>query len=86
MRIKGLKNFSIGKTKDKEGDKTVAKDTTATQITEMEEHINGRTRDLEAAAQEQQGLSDKGDSEDTPQRPHGPIGELLVEPEGDEAE
>ena len=87
MRIKGLKNLSIGKTKDKEEeDKTGANDTTATQITEMGENIDGRTEDLEVAAQELQELSDKEESEGTPQGPHGPIGELSVEPEGDEAD
>jgi hypothetical protein len=86
MRFKSLKSFNLGKPKERpEKDQGGAKDATAMQIAEMEEKLSGRAKDLEAAVQQIQGLSDKNidisGGEDVPVRPHGPIGELTVESE-----
>jgi len=82
MRIKG---FKIGKSKEKPKDEDApVEGTTTEQIAEMEEKINGRTKNLEETAQELQELSDgastpEGD-EDIPTGPHGPLDELTIEP------
>ena len=83
MRIKG---FKIGKSKEKQKDNdTPVEGTTTEQIAEMEEKINGRTKNLEETAQELQELTDEtstpeGD-EDIPAGPHPPLDELTVEPD-----
>src|SRR3972149_6446768 len=82
MRFKG---FSLGKSKDKNDKKDAGTEGSATdQIAQMEEKINGRTKNLEKTAQKLKGLSGKGadlDVEAGAARPHGPIGELKLEDE-----
>lgn len=78
MRFKGFKIGKIGKSKEKPEEDTVeAGDTTAAQMTKAE--------DLKETAQQAEGISDASNKseeagEATPQ-PHGPLGELTVEPE-----
>jgi len=86
-----LKNFKIGKSKKKhEEDVAEVEGTTAEQIVEMEEKINGGTKNLEETAQELQELSDEVDAteenKDTPAGPHKPLDELTIEPEDKLAE
>lgn len=81
-----FKNFKIGKSKEKpEKDGGGVEDTTVQQIAEMEEKINGRTKNLKKTAQQLQGLSGGAGStkadEDIPAKPHGPLVELTIEPE-----
>ena len=88
MRLKG---FRIGKSKEKpEKDGAETEGTTAEQIVEMEEKINGRTKNLEETAQELQGPSGESatpeEGENTPAGPHGPLDELSIEPEDKLAE
>ena len=82
MLFKGLK---FGKKKDKEKGKPPADDATSTQITELEEHLKERTDDLTETEMKLKKLSGKiNDLEDTEVselQPHGPIGELSIEPE-----
>ncbi|MCK4273343.1 MAG: hypothetical protein KAW90_00515 [Dehalococcoidales bacterium] len=88
MRLKG---FRIGKSKEKpEKDGAETEGTTAEQIVEMEEKINGRTKNLEETAQELQEPSGESatpeEGENTPAGPHGPLDELSIEPEDKLAE
>ncbi len=81
-----IKSFNIGKLKEKLGKNNgTAEDNTAEQIAEMEEKINGRTKNLEETTQELQELSKETatttEDEATPVGPHGPIDELTIEPE-----
>ncbi len=80
MRIKG---FKIGKSKDEpEKDTAVTEETTAEQIVEMEDKLNGKTKNLEETAQELKELSEElTEDEETPVGPHGPLDELKVVPE-----
>ena len=88
-----FKTFKIGKTADepeedtvKQDDETVKQDDeTVKQMAGMKKKINGRTKDLEATAQKLKGLSDTAEDSavDEPPKPHGPIGELTVEPADD---
>jgi len=79
MRLKDLKNISKGKFKDKKGE---AEDSIAeignNSVSEMEEHMNERTKDLEAMTKRLKELS-KDTNENAAIGPHGPIGELSVE-------
>jgi hypothetical protein len=86
MRFKGLKGFTIGKSKEKpEDEKVDTNDATAAQIAEMEEKISSRTKGLEDTAQKLQELNEAvkkpEEDEDSRPRPHGPLSELSVEPE-----
>jgi len=88
MRIKG---FKIGKSKKKsEEEAAEAEGTTTEQIAEIEEKMNGRTKNLEETAEELKGLADEADTpekdEDIPAGPHAPLDELTVEPEDKPAE
>ncbi len=87
MRIKG---FKIGKSKDKPEKDAAAEDTTTEQIVEMEDKINGRTKNLEDTAQQLQELSDEADNaegdKETEAGPHPPLDELSIEPEDKLAE
>jgi hypothetical protein len=80
-----FKSFKINKSNDKPKKETVESgDTTATQVAGIEEKINKKTKNLKKAAQQLKGLSDMSkdfDEDDIPARPHGPLGELRVEPE-----
>ncbi len=83
MRIKG---FKLGRSKDKPEDKnSAAEDNTTEQIAEMEEKINGRTKNLKETTQELQELSDEsstsGEEEVIPAGPHGPLDELTIAPD-----
>lgn len=85
MKIKG---FKIGKSKNKTEEETVTtEETTAEQITEMEDKLNGKTKNLEETAQELKELSEVvPEDEEAPVGPHGPLDELKVEPEDDNAD
>ncbi len=80
-----FKNFNISKSNNKpKEDKAESGDTTATQVGDIEEKINKKTKNLKKAAQQLKGLSDMSkdfEEDDMPPRPHGPLGELTVEPE-----
>ncbi len=83
-----FKEILTGKSKeDKKKENAPADGATATQIAELEEHLNGRTDNLKQTEKRLKKLSGKvGDAENTEDifaRPHGPIGELSVEPEAD---
>lgn len=82
MRFKPLK---LGKSKGEPEEEIIQVDkTTANQLTEMNEHISNRTKNLEETTQQLQDLSetlsDSIDEDDIP-KPHGPLVELTVEPE-----
>ena len=82
MRFKGIK---LGKSKEDPEEEIIEVDkATASQITEINEHISNRTKSLEETTQQLQELSetlnDADDEEEKP-RPHGPLKELSVEPE-----
>jgi hypothetical protein len=86
MRFKGLKGFTIGKSKEKPEDENVnTNNATAAQIAEMEEKISSRTKGLEDTAQKLQDLNEAvekpKEDEDSRPKPHGPLSELSVEPE-----
>ncbi|MBN1161548.1 MAG: hypothetical protein JXA17_06360 [Dehalococcoidales bacterium] len=82
MLFKGLK---FGKKKEKEKAQTQADDTASTQITELEEQLKERTDDLAQTEMKLKKLSGKISDlegiEVSELRPHGPIGELTIEPE-----
>ena len=84
MLFKGLK-FGKKKDKEKEQEKPPADDATSTQITELEEQLKERTDDLTQTEMKLKKLSGKiSDLEDvevSELQPHGPIGELSIEPE-----
>jgi hypothetical protein len=82
MRFKPLK---LGKSKGEPEEEFLEVDKeTANQLTEMNENISNRTKNLEETTQQLQDLSetlsDSIDEDDTP-KPHGPLVELTVEPE-----
>ena len=82
MRFKPLK---LGKSKEEPEEEIIEVDkATANQLTEMNENISNRTKNLEETTQQLQDLSetlsDSVDEDDTP-KPHGPLVELTVEPE-----
>ncbi len=83
MRFKSF--FKIGKAKEKpDRDTAEAGDTRATQVAVLEEQSNDRTKDLEAAKEQLRVLANTAKNskkdEDAPPQPHGPLGELSVEP------
>jgi hypothetical protein len=83
-----FKSFKIGKSKEKpDKDQNESGDTHTTPIAGMEEHVSERTEDLKATDQELEKLSDTAkdskEDESASDQPHGPLGELSVEP-GDE--
>lgn len=86
MQIKGFK-IGKGKAKDKnEKDAAKAEDNTTEQTVEMEEQINGKTKNPEETTQPLQELSKKADNAEEDKEvsagPHPPLDELIVEPEG----
>jgi hypothetical protein len=86
MRFNVFKNRTTGKSKEKEGKNGAGSEaSTVEQIAEMGEKINGRTKNLETKAKQLKGLSGKKNdpdaSKDAPVKPHGPLGELSVDPE-----
>lgn len=88
MRLKSFKGFQIGKLKEKfNGNTAEAGDAPVTQLDDMEEQINHKTKDLEATEQQLRELTNTAnDSEkdgNTPPQPHGPLSELSVEPENE---
>ena len=82
MRFKALK---LGKNKEESEEELIeTNETTVTQITEMEEQINNKTKDLEETTSKLQELSDtvnETDDDEEKPKPHGPLSELSVEPE-----
>jgi hypothetical protein len=85
MRIKG---FKVGKSKDKpEKGTEMPEETTAEQIVEIEDKINGRTKNLEETTKELKELiSEETDDEEAGVGPHGPLDELTVEPEDEKTD
>lgn len=80
MRLKDLKKISKGKSKDNNGEtKDTTHNTGNNSISEMEEHMNERTKDLEAMTKRLKELSNNDVHKNTANGPHGPIGELSVE-------
>ena len=82
MRFKPLKR---GKSKEEPEEEIIEVDkVTANQLSEMNENMSNRTKNLEETTQQLQDLSetlsDSIDDDDTP-KPHGPLVELTVEPE-----
>jgi septal ring factor EnvC (AmiA/AmiB activator) len=77
--------FKLGKPKNQK--KTPKSNAAATQIAELEEQLNGWTDNLKQTEQRLKKLSGKvsdiTELEATPIQPHGPIRELVIEPEGD---
>jgi hypothetical protein len=89
MRLKGIKDLTLGKIKDKDKEEEEGANQES-KIAEMGNQINNRTKNLEETTQQLQELSDKnGDSPngDEPEvKPHGPLSELQVEPGEEEDE
>ena len=81
MLFKGLK---FGKKKDKEKEKPPLDGAIVTHIAELEGHLKDRTDGLAQAEKKLKRLSDKvnelGEPEVVLAHPHGPIGELSIEP------
>jgi hypothetical protein len=79
-----FKGLNFGKKKDTEKGKPPANDTTATHIAELEEQLKDRTDGLVQTEKKLKRLSDKvnslGEIDVAPELPHGPIGELAIEP------
>jgi hypothetical protein len=80
-----FKNFQIqlGKPKDNpESETPEENDVMVSQIADMEEQVNGKTKELEETEQQLKELAstvEEAEEESQPQ-PHGPLGELTVEP------
>ncbi len=86
MRFKSFKDFSLSKPKEKSGYSPGEEDQATEQITQMGERLNGHIKDLEETAQQIQQLADSTNG-DKDAKPHGPLGELSIEPDdqsGDE--
>jgi hypothetical protein len=87
MRFKSFKSFNIGKFIGKpDGEDTAeVSETPAAQIAEIEEPLNNKAEDLKETVHPSGELADTANNseehENTPPQPHGPLGELLVEPE-----
>ena len=81
MLFKGLK---FSKKKDKEKGKPPVDDAAVTHIAELEEQLKDRTDGLVQTEKRLKNLSDKvnslGEINVVPELPHGPIGELSIEP------
>ena len=79
MRLSDLKKISKGRSKDKKvGSGDPITEIGNNSVSEMEEHMNERTKDLEAMTKRLKELS-KDTDENNSIGPHGPIGELSVE-------
>lgn len=80
-----FKSFQIGKSKEKPENDEEASDTLVTQITNLEEQVSGKTQELEEAEHQLKELSNivqvSEEVKGVPPKPHGPLGELTVEPE-----
>jgi len=78
-----FKNFQIGKGKEKSYDDT--DDIMATQIADLEEQVNDKTRRLAEAEQQLKALSSNvqlsAEDTDASPHPHGPLSELTIDPE-----
>jgi|WetSurMetagenome_2_1015567.scaffolds.fasta_scaffold46323_2 hypothetical protein len=86
MHLKVFDNFSLGKKGSKNKKESPAiKDAQAAKIAELEAKVNGKTKDLQKATEQLNGLkTDAGIAIpviDVPVRPHGPAAELTLEPE-----
>jgi len=80
--------FKIGKSNEGKGkENAISGGGAATQIAELEEQLNGRTDNLKQTEVKLKNLSNINkngkDSDAVPVLPHGPIGELTLEPEVD---
>lgn len=83
-----LGGFKIGKTKAGSAKEiALSGSNAATQIAELEEQLNGRTNNLKQTEEQLKKLSGKGkhrkETDEVIAKPHGPIGELTLEPEVD---
>jgi hypothetical protein len=84
-----FKSFKIGKTGEQSIEETGQKETvTSTEVADMEEKINNKTKRLKDAENQLKGLADstnspEGDDDNEIPGPHGPLIELTLEP-GDE--
>jgi hypothetical protein len=81
-----LGGFKIGKTKAGNAKEiALSGSNAATQIAELEEQLNGRTNNLKQTEEQLKKLSGKGkhrkETDEIIAKPHGPIGELTLEPE-----
>jgi hypothetical protein len=86
MRFKAFKNFSIGKLRDKnKKDEPEAEDSPTPEIAEIKDKIKGKTSGVAKADEPSPKLSPNAgiilEADDIPIRPHGPAGELSLEPE-----
>ena len=81
MLFKGLK---FGKKKDKEKGNPPVDDAAVTHIADLEEQLKDRTDGLAQAEKKLKKFSDKvnglGETDVLLEHPHGPIGELTIEP------
>jgi hypothetical protein len=89
MHIKVFDNLSLGKLGSKnKKDIPATKDTKAAKVAEIEKKMSGKAKKLEKAAEELHELAATKDItkiiDTAPARPHGPAGELEVEPEDQE--
>ena len=80
-----FKNFQIQigkKQENPENGTDEDSDVMVNQIASLEEQVNGKTRELEETEQQLKELSGtvQEAEEESPPQPHGPIGELTVEP------
>jgi desulfoferrodoxin (superoxide reductase-like protein) len=83
--------FKIGKSKEGNRKENAASGVdTATKIAELEEKLNGRTNNLKQTEEQLKKLSVKGkkskENDGVSVKPHGPIGELTLEPEDNPAD
>ncbi|MBN1692499.1 MAG: hypothetical protein JW845_02980 [Dehalococcoidales bacterium] len=80
-----LNKFKFGKNKKKEKEGTPADAAASTDITGLEEQLKDRTDDLAQTEMKLKKLSGKivelEETETSELQPHGPIGELSIEPE-----
>lgn len=89
MRFKALKNFSIGKLKDKNRkDKPEDEELPNPQISKIKDKVEEETNDNAKAGENLQESPDAAGitlgAHDIPIRPHGPAAELSLEPEDPE--
>lgn len=80
-----FKSFKISKTDENDEEVAAKEDTvTVTEVADMEEKINNKTKKLKDAEKQLKGLTDSTktpeESEDEVLGPHGPLIELTVEP------
>ena len=83
MPFKNFKNLKIGKSKEKtDADTAEEQDVAVSQISNLEEHLNDRTQNLEETGQQLEELSDTveepQEEEAAAPQPHGPLNELEV--------